>query len=277
MKDQSRPANKLARAKERVAETATTKLAAVRQNEKTIDAAMRLGAVGAMFAVAEQFSSHMNAAGLRALAHFAEVEGYRQFGFDRFDEFLSKSPYSPLTRSQYYERKALLDREGDAVFDMLNTLRVPAAARKCLSDGSVQVDGDEIVIGDNRIPATDRDAVLEVVNTLTAKVKTQAATIERGKKDLREAKKRANSGSLAAQLDANPHERSLSLALAALAGLKTQAAGLSDEEAAAVRDNVMSLLRGAWGEIREAYRFGEAPTDFARASVSDQDVDALFA
>jgi hypothetical protein len=276
MKGQSQPNTKLDRAKDRAAEKATAKLAEARQADKTIDAAMRIGAVGAMLLVSKQFAAHIDAASIRALAHFADIEGYKQFGFDRFDDFLSKSPYSPMSRSQYYERKSLLDKEGDAAFDLLNTLRVPAAARKLLSEGKVQVEGNEVVIGESRIPVTDRDAVLEVVSTLAEKSKSQADIIERGKEKVKELKKKVGEGKLAGLLGSNPHDDALKLALVALTGLKTQAAGLSDDEAAAVRDNTMNLLRAAWSDLREAYRFGDETAVITRGSVSDEDVDSLF-
>ncbi|HYG09844.1 MAG TPA: hypothetical protein VD835_07725 [Pyrinomonadaceae bacterium] len=220
-------------------------------NDKMIDAAMRLGAASALLAVAEEISRYCNAEGMRALARFAEIKGYKALGFDSFDEFLDKYPRVPMTRGQYYERKALLDKEGAATFDVLNALRIPASARKQLTEGSARLDGDVIVIGESRVSVTDRGALLDAVKTLAARLKSQAETIELGRQDVQRLKMKLAAGSLPALLNSNPRDDAVNFALLAMKGLAEQARGLSGEQAAAARDNVVRQIGAAIDGVRE--------------------------
>ncbi len=121
------------------------------------------------------------AATFRALEQFAEVEGYRALGFDRFDQFLNSSR-SPLTKSQYYERKALLEAEGDQTFDVLNSLNVPITLRRQVGTGAVRVEGDALIVDDERIALDDRAVVVEVMKMLAARTPKTSAPSRRAKR-----------------------------------------------------------------------------------------------
>jgi len=106
------------------------------------DALMMLGRAQAT----DRISVALSAEVIRFLEHFEKTKLYRALGHGDFVTFLKFSGLLQVTKSRYYERKKVLDKEGDPLFDALSIAGVPMSVRQHLLPGDVAVDGDSIVI-----------------------------------------------------------------------------------------------------------------------------------
>lgn len=120
--------------------------------------------------IANRIAASLGAESMRAMIRFQEDKLYEPMGYSTFVEFLSESEYAPMTKSQFYERKAILEKEGDVLFDLLTEMGVSIRNRKLLGKGNVQIDGDSAIVtlGDDvvSIELTDRTRLLEVITTV---------------------------------------------------------------------------------------------------------------
>jgi hypothetical protein len=261
----NKKSEKLAVIKSRSAEVAHQGLGQSQQRTQTLEAGMRLGAAGALDVVARR----LNAEFFRMLEQFAESKGHEAMGFSTFDKFLDESPHSPMSRHQYYDRKGLLEREGDASFDVLNSLKIPVSARKQLPVGVVKIEGDIISIGDESIPVADGQRVKELIRQLANRNSQQASQLKQGEKDFKKLQKEANKlkgHPSALSANSSPYTQALMLAVAALGGLALEAEKLSEEEVTETRDEGMRLLSAQWTNLQYAYRFEERPASQMKSS-----------
>lgn len=121
--------------------------------------------------VARRIAQAISSESMRALITFQEEKIYESLGFENFVDFLNNSEYAPMTKSQFYERKNLLENEGDATFDLLNSFSMPVSKRKLLGKGNIALDGETVIItGDDgeetTIEITDRTRLLETLTAL---------------------------------------------------------------------------------------------------------------
>lgn len=131
------------------------------------DRAMQL--VGG-FKTAAKIAQVIDTEWMRGLERFQEQREYLSLGYATMVDFLG-SDDSPVTKSQYYERKALLEKEGDKLFDLFGNIGLSLRNRKLLGAGNVQIDGENaIVLGADGeeivIPVSDTSRLLEVVTTV---------------------------------------------------------------------------------------------------------------
>lgn len=118
---------------------------------------------------------------LLALKKFQEEEAYKAYGCQTWVEFLKQTPELDMSKSQYYKLIGILETEGSEAFDLLNSLNVPLSARKKLGAGAIQIEGEELVINEQRVPLNDpkkiKRAISQVVNEVD-KVTTRASKAE---------------------------------------------------------------------------------------------------
>lgn len=122
------------------------------------------------FKAAQKIAHAINSEVMRAIETFQADRLYQAFGFDRFVDFLDGYEHSPMSKNQYYERKALLDKEGDVLFDMYGSLGLSVRRRKLLGRGNVEISGDTAIIHDGEesteISLSDRSRLLETLSAL---------------------------------------------------------------------------------------------------------------
>ena len=99
------------------------------QSNRATDAFQLLGAAKAAILI----SRSVSAEAIRTIQAIRDNEYYLDYGSKTFDEFLDKHPESPMSYYQFHQREQLLTKEGDLTFQLLNTLRIPAAKRKMLT------------------------------------------------------------------------------------------------------------------------------------------------
>jgi hypothetical protein len=152
-----------------------------------------LGAIKA----AGLISRSISAEAVKSLQAVRDEKLYLHLGCASFDEFLDKHPDSPMSYYQFRQREELLAKEGDLTFQLLNTLRVPAAKRKLLTAGEVNVMGQEVEINGEKFPiANSIELRTLIVGILDEKAeverreKQKDQTIERGRKEMERQKRR---------------------------------------------------------------------------------------
>lgn len=151
---------------EHAEEALTAHLTGFEQQQRD-DALMLLGGIN----VTDKISQALSAESIRALMKFQEEKLYEHFGFDNFVAFLDNSPHAPMTKSQFYERKSILEKEGDKTFNLLNSLSMSVSKRKLLGKGNIKVEDDTVFITDEdgvetSIEMTDRSRLLETLSAL---------------------------------------------------------------------------------------------------------------
>jgi hypothetical protein len=137
--------------------------------------------------VADRIAASLGSETMRTLLRFQAEERYLALGYKDMVEFLTKSEYSPMTKHQFYDRKEILEREGDVVFNMLNDLGVSIRQRKLLGKGNIQLDGDTVIVttdGEEEvsIDLTDRRRLLETLTALADANADKSHKLERQQK-----------------------------------------------------------------------------------------------
>jgi hypothetical protein len=266
---------KLALAKEQLEKRGHAQLTNAQQQQQVIQASMLVGGAVALETVGRKIAEQLSSATFRALEQLAETEAYKALGFETFVDFLNSS-YSPLNKSQFYERKALLEREGDQTFDLLNSLNVPITVRRRLGSGMVTVDGDTILVGSDRFELESRAQIVEVIKTLANKTVQQERTIEKGKQQLTKLKKKLDEQPAIAHGETGYNAALITL-LSNITWLRDELRRLSLVEREQVRENIRGQLRAAWQETY-AVLYAEAQAAGAQplAEISDNEIEELF-
>lgn len=267
--------NKLEQVKVIAAQTAIEHHAETTSSVLHTDALFMLGGLGAINRLSEKLAAQT----IRALEAFGEAKGYEPLGYQTMAEFLDQSPHSPLTKNQFYDRKSALEVEGDAAYDLLNSLGVPLSKRRLLTEGVVSIDGDTITVGLESARIDDRARITEIIRTLASKTAEQTRTIERGKKEHDNLKRKLDEAKrTAAPLDsqAHPFGQALLATIGAYARLVTEARALSEEESDGMRGKAMELLAAQRRELEDAFRFdGVLLGTSNQSTITDADLDDI--
>lgn len=268
--------------KDKVAENAPAQLAAAQQQQQSLQSAMVLGAAGTLKKLSDKFEAQT----VRALIAFQEVKGYRDFGFEDFADFLDNSPYSPMSKNQFYDRKGLLESEGDLTYNLLNDLRVPVSTRKQLTAGAITLEGDMVLIGDERVPATDAAAIREKLRMMAEALEEKEAIIAEQKKRLKKGEKEYKgvlkeldqARSAAIPHNSTPYDHALMGVIGAFAALRIEAAKLPPAELTGKQDYTLQQIANQRQLLEEVFGL-VAPqlTDKERAAGMKDVIDELDA
>lgn len=237
-------------AKEHITRTAVESAAVTQTEVEKEEALVYLGGIGAISNLADKLSAQA----IRALEVFEQSKGYKALGYDTFKDFLNESRYSPVSKNQYYDRLGALTQEGDAAYDLLNSLKVPISKRKQLPAGAVRVEDDTLILGEQRIPLDDRRRVVDAITALAESNEEKARKIEKGteqhkklKQERDELKKRgAASGAL------DEYDATLVQLLGLYANLVSLAFELPDTVRLEKRDYTFARLADQRLQLEEA-------------------------
>jgi hypothetical protein len=236
------------------------------------------GAIAAAGRIADAISAET----IRLLERFAEEKMYRHFGFDNIRAFLDESPYSPMSAHQYYERRQVLAKEGDALYDLLSGLGVAINRRKKLGAGAIELDGDNVIIhlpeGDEVIGVDDRQRIIATLSALADSNAAKQREIERQSNEIRsltrsirdvyaEADKLRDRQTLETLEDS--HSFALVELLAAFERLAAAASNLSEADRLSRREIVFEKIADKYATIREVY--GLPPLSAIPAEGSNND------
>ena len=170
--------------KDAQAENALVQIQAKNFEVKKENALTLIGGIGAINSLAVTLSAEV----MRALETMQTQKVHESLGYQRFADFLDNSSHSPMSKSTYYERKKILDNEGDIIFDLLNGLSMPISKRKLLGKGNIQVDGEMVIVIDGEeeteIELNDRTRLLETLTALADRSTTLDQRLKKRDKDI---------------------------------------------------------------------------------------------
>lgn len=216
--------------------------------------------------IAGKIAASLASEAIRTVIRFQEEKLYEPLGFATFVDFLNESEYAPMTKNQFYDRKAILEKEGDTIFDLLTELGVSVRKRKLLGRGTVELDEDTVIVHDGEVTTSislhDRKSILETISALadanaekSIKLERQQKTIEQQKETIAVAHEdydRLRASKVAPNPDAHMLAR-VELGLA-FDKLETAALALNGIERDQFRDSVLEDVAAWMTSLRRAYR-----------------------
>lgn len=228
------------------------------------------------------------------LIRFQDEKRHEDLGFPRFVDYLD-SDLSPISKHAFYERKPLFEKEGPALFDLYAANGLPKKTRKLLAAGTVEIDGENLVIhnGDETqvVTINDRTVWIESLTALaeanaekSAKIEKQNEKIERHDAEKRELYNENDRlrASKAAEIEGDPHSMALVAVIGAFKNLREEIASLSPVDRGARRDNVLELLAGQMQLTAESYgsadwtRHAPRPERSAGLDPEDEYIEGLI-
>lgn len=219
-----------------------------------------IGGIRAVHRVSDNLDSQVMA----ALIQFQKEDMHECFGYKRFADFLDESEFAPMKKSEFYRRKELFESEGGQLYDTFNAARIPIATRKLLLSGTTQIeiDGDQLIIGDQRADVTNAGAVKDIILAITDDLRTERQEAEKQAEKVERLKAQVKTGKeeydeLRRNLDAlneqSPVERAFSRALSTMLKLTSEASELSDTEKKKRAKNDLQIFAAQWYRLRDAY------------------------
>lgn len=131
---------------------------------------------------------------LRGWIQFQEKEVYQYLGFKTFNQFLKESPYSPMSRTRFYEKKSLLDSEGDQLFDIFNIAGISERKRKLLGAGNLKIEQDKLIVKDQEqeveIDLTDNAQLVQTLTAVVDRSTAQAKKLEQKQQSVERAEEK---------------------------------------------------------------------------------------
>jgi hypothetical protein len=115
-----------------------------------------------------QLHEYLGSTMMRALMLIEEKKIWRLLGYSGFAAFLDSDEVPEFGKTKFYKLKERFINEGDQRFDLLTRHKIPVSTRLALAENGVEIelDGNDIVIGGNRVPANDKQAVKELFDAL---------------------------------------------------------------------------------------------------------------
>ncbi len=265
---------------------------AVHDKRSQDQALLLLGGIRAVNRITENLSSQV----MEALIAFQKEGMSVHFGFERFADFLDQSEYSPMKKSEFYRRKELYEAEGGLLYDAFNSARIPLSTRKLLAshNGSeIAIDGDELVVGAERIPIGNVGLVKEVVQSFADEISTLLKEQAKAKSKIDSQDEQIKKGTdeyneLQRAMDAvneqTPFERALMGVVNANLKFISEIKALPESERTARAESDLKTLAEQYFQARDAYgvrtalaeRSGQPATDNGQPA-TDADFDAKLA
>ncbi len=210
---------------------------------------------------ADRIASALSAQVMSNLIAFEKERLHEQMGYKRFAEFLDRSPYSPMTKHQFYKRREVFEREGEQVFDLMNEIGLPLARRKLLGRGSVRLEGETVIVQNGEdeisIELKDRARILETLSALADANAEKARRLEQGLEDYERLKRKVDDGT-AGEAGSGPLSRRDELervtltATAMLSGLAAMLAEASEERREHFLNTNLNMLALQYRRVNEA-------------------------
>jgi hypothetical protein len=246
------------------------------REEALVEVSEMLGAIKTMDGLGQSLTVQT----LLALDRMKENKMHETLGFTRFDDFLDEWPKSPMKSEKYYRKRKLLENEGVLLFDAMETLQLPASQRKQLK-GQIQVEGDEIVVGSDRLPLTDISRLKAVLKDVAYSQEKQNKKINDLEKEIKDTKLKlvetvkAASKAKPDKEAGTPFGQALLMVLVAMNELAKEVGELDQDELRAQQDNCLSRIGEKTKQIMEAFKLQTAPPLKAGKGKGPIDVNEL--
>lgn len=202
----------------------------------------------------------------QVIQFFMEVEEshlYIEYGYERFADFLDNCGLSGMSKSSYYRLRDLYLKEGAERYDLLTEWKISLATRKLLTPGDIAFEGDEVIIGDERVKLGEHGKrVKTLIETLVQEKAALRGDLEKSvetveKQDEKIKTVQASNDEFARILDAQ--EKGTSYEIAMMAFLKSalvlvgEVKALEHEERSERAHADLHTYAEQWRQLFEAY------------------------
>lgn len=260
------------------------KLKAYHDESATNEAIFILGRIRQNEHVGEAIYANLSAQTVIATERFLKEKKYEALGFKTGDDFLNNSAYSPMTKHQYYDRLAMVNKHGIDVADLLTSIGISMRSQKLLSKGDIEVRNDMVYVGGKEFDSTGstevKDLIVELVEDrrkataekekLERTVEKQKEQIERGVAENEELRRNID------EIDETTRfERALMHAVNSLLLLAEAIGELDDFEKAARGSEDLKLFAQQYFKLSDAYGVKRSLTEAVPAG--DSIVDKAIA
>jgi hypothetical protein len=113
--------------------------------------------------IGNAIAENLSAQTILALQRFQQEKLHEHLGYDTFDQFLNESKYSPMTKHQYYERLALVNKHGTDVADLLTSVGISMRTQKLLEKGDVEIKDDRVYIAGRELAVANSGEVKDLI------------------------------------------------------------------------------------------------------------------
>lgn len=240
---------------------------------------------------AAKYADHLRAKSASHVIQFLmtveEEKIYRDYGFERFVDFLQNSELSDISKSQYYKLRELYLKEGPEQYDWFTAWRIPLVTRQLLESGDIVVEGDEVVIGgEERVPLGEQKVIKSIIEKLVnekrdiaddlhkaeRKAEEKDAKIKQGEADYKELDR-----NLEALRKRNPFDRAFGELVISFAALHEQIGHLDDARRAAVGAESLKLIASLYFRTEDSFGIKQPLASAAASPVASDTLDAKIA
>ncbi len=113
---------------------------------------------------------------------------WKELGYESFEHYLDSPECRWFSKSKFYILDQHLDDEGPPIFNLFENLKIPKRMRRLLLDHGVKVVLDqksgELLINGERTPATDKKAIIKIIDAFEETLEAKNQTIQRQQKKL---------------------------------------------------------------------------------------------
>lgn len=185
---------------------------------------------------------------------------FEQLGFTNLDDYLA-SDISPISQASFYREEKLFEKEGEQ-YDLFNEWKIPARIRKQLSSGDISIDGDEVVVGEERVSITQGGSIKAILEQLVKEKLAGEENVRKANEDLdREKRYRASAEERADELmeevaslrNGTPYEQQLGDTIFSMLSLTEVIGWMDDKEKAEKGLIALPQLEAAIEKIAESY------------------------
>lgn len=227
----------------------------VARDESVAKAWKFMGSVTTLQTMSQNLAEMFAAEAIRGLEQIEEQELFLYMGFDTFTDLL-QSDHCFIGKSAYYERRELLHKEGEQLYDVFNGLEISLRKRKLLGKGSLEIDENDLIFTETgeRVALTDRKRLLEILAIAVDANVEKTAKIEKGEADIRRLREKL----FDAETESSPRsaipdlDKAHMVASGAVAALADEISRLDARDAQQYLDGPMNLLAIQYQRLNDA-------------------------
>jgi hypothetical protein len=274
-------ATKIDRLKDEHADEELTKLQDFHESRAKDEAIFVLGRIKQNDHIGTAIGENLAAQTTLALQRFQQEKKHEVLGFDTFDRFLNESPYSPMRKTQYYERLAIINTHGSDVADLLTAVGISMRSQKLLESGDLEIRDDRIYVAGREIDAASTGVLKDVLSELFDERRQLKSELSKSKDKLDKQEDVIKTGreeneELRRNLDSlnenSPFERALMGAVKSMLTLVGEVKELSDEERAERGDADLKTFAEQWFQLRDAYGVKQQLAERAAGSATMENI-----
>jgi methyl-accepting chemotaxis protein len=255
-------ATKIDQLKDDHADEEFNKLKTYHEQHSVEEAIFILGRIKQNDHIGAAIASNLSTQSILALQRFQQEKKYEALGFDNFDQFLNESPYSPMKKTQYYDRLQILKKHGPDVDDLLTAIGIPMRSQKLLEKGDVEIRNDRIYVGDKEIDGANTGILKDVLTELfderrqlladkeklDSKLESQKDQLAKGRDEFEQLQRNFD-----AYRENSPYANAVMNLVGAVSKLTKEIAELSAEQRAKFAGADMPIFGDQWFRLCDAY------------------------